>query len=120
MLKQAMAIGTLLSGGAGMGFIVYLQVHPLAFTSPADSTRTVAVIARTAPAADPLPTAVATDLALPLEQVRATAPKRAPKPAKAAGPELSPCTTWREVGATYLVDGRGSEARSVRGLCGER
>jgi hypothetical protein len=63
---------------------------------------------------------VTTELAMPLEQLRATAPTRAPRAAMKDAQELSPCTSWREVGATYLVDGRGSQARSVRGLCAER
>ena len=103
-----------------MGFVVYLEHHPFVFTSPPVTTSTATTLAVAARLADPPPATVATELAMPLEQLHAAAPKRTPKTAASEGKELSPCTGWREVGATYLVDGRSGQTRAVRGLCEER
>jgi hypothetical protein len=117
MVKQIVAIGSFLLGGAGIGLVAHLQTDPMAFTSQPppvqhESTRLQAEVATTVQEGPAQTTDEAiTEFALDtLRASRATAPAVAER-------ELAPCSAWYEVGAATIQEGGAIGSHAVRQLC---
>jgi hypothetical protein len=132
-MVKTWAIGSLALGAALFGTALYVQTRPLAFTQtetvagePAHPLRMEkafdAGIVEPETTASPVTadSTAAVELA-PLvvegqRPARAAAPKATRAVERAVAP-LEPCTTWRDLGPSHVVDGVALDARRVRELC---
>jgi hypothetical protein len=125
-IVKTWALGSLALGAALFGTALYIQTQPLAFTQiettlegsvepvRGDESFDAAIVE---PDTTLTPTAT--------EAPAATAPtrlsERRSQPGPAAAPKtsdpLEPCSSWRELGPSHVVDGVGLDARRVRELC---
>jgi hypothetical protein len=119
MIKQAIAIGSLLAGGASASVVAYLQARP-APQEPRGLSRAQAESTRAEP---PVLTPVTVFLSdtTPLVAPE-VAPKRPSNPRRvvatpAMAHEFVPCSEFREVGAAIIREGGAVGSRMVRSLC---
>jgi hypothetical protein len=122
MRQRIIALTSIPSALGVMALVMSLQHDPLAWTSAArttanDAKPTVAsqVIEKTASNAA---TTSPGSPVLELPEVRIESPRPVPQAAKRDAPESSePCSEWRDIGPTYVDQGKPLAARRVRNLC---
>lgn len=113
---QAIAAGLGLSGVA-----IFVQVDSRAFTSAVTSAAPESISAvRVVPPASPpisneIEESAAPSRTIDLPPIHITV-KHPPAPAPETAP-LNPCSPWREIGPTHVVDGVANGVQRVRELC---
>jgi hypothetical protein len=114
MIKQFIAVSSLLIGGNGFAFIGYLQTHPMALThTTLPETGNEALGARLFDQ----PVFAISDDRISFEPVRIAANLHRPRPI--AERSLEACAEWRAIGVSYVTDGRAVGTHLVRDLCEE-
>ena len=121
MRQRIIAVASTMSGFAVMAVVVSLQRHPLLWTRPTAPVSS-ATSAAAAPSAnrspeEPRPHAAPLGI-VTLPPVLITVPKPSNVPeTKVESNTLAPCSEWRELGPTYVEEGKPLGARRVRNLC---
>jgi hypothetical protein len=113
MIKPIVTAASFALGGAGVVLVGYLSVNPRAFTHP------VADVPFKTPASRSIhletPVASDTDQMLVLPEVKLTASRR--RATNTVRTELSPCSSWNDVGAVFVDPAGATGVRQVRHLC---
>jgi hypothetical protein len=121
MTKPIIAVASSLAGLALMALVVSLQRNPLAWTHPVPpfppSSNAAAKPSNVQARSESLPNGASVGV-VTLPAIRITSPKPTTLPEnKPEDRALEPCSEWRELGPTYVDEGKPRGAQRVRHLC---
>jgi hypothetical protein len=122
MTKPIIAVASSLTGLALMALVVSLQRNPLAWTHPAPPfpppSNAPAKASNVQAPNEALPNGASVGV-VTLPPIRITSPKPTTTlpENKLEDRALEPCSEWRELGPTYVEEGKPRGAQRVRHLC---